>query len=59
MQCYNCQRYGHFTNECHSNPNKNKRSDNEAHMAQDGDSDLDPVVLMVTTNSEPGTFETW
>lgn len=51
-------KYGHFADECY-NKNGQKRSDDEANIAHDEDSDFDPVVLMVTTNSKPGGAETW
>lgn len=35
VQCYNCQKYGHYTNECYSNPNKRVTND-DAKIAKGG-----------------------
>lgn len=58
VKCYNCNKFGHFANECHRKNGQNKHA-GEANMARDEDSDSDPVVLMVTINIEPGASETW
>ncbi|MCI04310.1 retrovirus-related Pol polyprotein from transposon TNT 1-94, partial [Trifolium medium] len=52
VQGYNCNKFGHFADECYSNKNQQRRSNNGVNMAQDEDSDSDAVLLMVTTNSE-------
>ncbi|XP_027347936.1 uncharacterized protein LOC113859329 [Abrus precatorius] len=41
------------------NKSHQKRDDDEAYMAQDGDSDSDRVFLMVTTAIESGNTEIW
>nr|KYP43328.1 Retrovirus-related Pol polyprotein from transposon TNT 1-94 [Cajanus cajan] len=58
VQCYNCQKYGHFADECRFNKSHHRRDDDEAHMAQDGDSDVDPVLFMVTIVFELGNTKT-
>lgn len=58
MKCYNCQKFGQFAIECYLKNDQNKDAD-EANMAHDEDSNSDPIVLMVTTNIEPGTAKTW
>ncbi|XP_027190496.1 uncharacterized protein [Cicer arietinum] len=50
VQCYNCQKYGHFADECRSN--KVQRDDGEAQLAQVDSSDLDEVLLMASTSME-------
>jgi hypothetical protein len=52
VQGYNCNKFGHFADECYSNKKQQRRSNNE-------DSDSDAVLLMATTNSELGNSETW
>ncbi|KAG5068162.1 hypothetical protein JHK85_000539 [Glycine max] len=57
IQCYNCQKWGHFADEC-----KNKRvprNADEAKLAQDEDSDSDKVLLMATTNLEEDNVNLW
>ncbi|RDX95470.1 hypothetical protein CR513_22009, partial [Mucuna pruriens] len=49
IQCYACQKWGHFADECYSNKGKQKK-ENEAQMAQGDSDDLDHVLLMVTTS---------
>ncbi|PNX76038.1 retrovirus-related Pol polyprotein from transposon TNT 1-94 [Trifolium pratense] len=50
IQCYNCEKWGHYAFECRSKGKK--KLDNEAHHARQHDSDSDGFLLMVTTNSE-------
>ncbi|RDX94845.1 hypothetical protein CR513_22735, partial [Mucuna pruriens] len=60
IQCYACQKWGHFADECYSNKGKQKK-ENEAQMAQ-GDydySDSDHVLLMVTTYQIVLIFGHW
>ncbi|XP_073223529.1 uncharacterized protein [Cicer arietinum] len=62
VQCYNCKKYGHFTNECRSK--KVQRDDGEAQLAQTDSSDSDEVLLMASTSMEddcPGLWylDTW
>ncbi|GAU41877.1 hypothetical protein TSUD_367420 [Trifolium subterraneum] len=55
IQCYNCQKYGHFADECRS---KNESQDDEARVAkQDEGENL--VMLMVTTKEEQRCGEEW
>lgn len=52
IKCFNCQKFGHFANECKSD--KRRGDGDEAHMAQeDSNSDLDPVLLMTTSDADP------
>ncbi|GAU50018.1 hypothetical protein TSUD_331710 [Trifolium subterraneum] len=48
VQCYNCQKYGHFADECRS---KNESQDDEARVAKQDESE-NPVILMVTTKED-------
>jgi hypothetical protein len=60
VQCYNCEKFGHFANECwfgKGNKNKDKKKSNdEACAAQEEDSSDDDgeVKLMMATISETG-----
>lgn len=47
IQCYNCQKYGHFADECNLSDRREARGD-EAKLAK-GDEDEEQVLLMVTT----------
>ncbi|GAU15418.1 hypothetical protein TSUD_44550 [Trifolium subterraneum] len=55
VQCYNCQKYGHFANECRS---KNESQDDEARVAKQDESE-NPVMLMVTTKEDQRCGEEW
>ncbi|XP_073221541.1 uncharacterized protein [Cicer arietinum] len=62
VQCYNCQKYGHFADECRSK--KVRRDNGEAQLAQEDSSDLYEVLLMPSTSMEddcPGLWylDTW
>lgn len=53
MQCYNCDKFGHFANECGS-----KESQEEAQFA-DGESETDEVVLMADLVDEDSEEVMW
>ncbi|GAU43218.1 hypothetical protein TSUD_301050 [Trifolium subterraneum] len=55
IQCYNCQKYGHFTDECRS---KNESQDDEARVVKQ-DKGENPVMLMVTTKEDQRCGEEW
>ncbi|GAU15782.1 hypothetical protein TSUD_235980 [Trifolium subterraneum] len=55
VQCYNCQKYGHFADECRS---KNESQDDEARVAKQDESE-NPVMLMVTTKEDQRCGEEW
>ncbi|GAU26253.1 hypothetical protein TSUD_224440 [Trifolium subterraneum] len=55
VQCYNCQKYGHFADECRS---KNESQDDEARVAKQDESE-NPVMLMVTTKEYQRCGEEW
>lgn len=50
---------GHFADECRSGKGGMNKSDDEAYMAQDEDSDSDQVLLMAITNSDDVNSESW
>ncbi|GAU36107.1 hypothetical protein TSUD_277180 [Trifolium subterraneum] len=53
IQCYNCNKYGHYASEC--NAPKKKKSQNteeEANVAEDGSTSNDDVSFMVTITDE-------
>lgn len=61
IQCYNCDRFGHFADECWSGAGKWKKPEKgteQANLAQDS-SDTEPVMLMVTTNDEGVVVDWW
>lgn len=43
MKCYNCNKFGHFADECH-NKSGQKKQDDEANLAQDEDLDPEPMA---------------
>lgn len=51
FQCFNCEKWGHYAYEClHRKRKQNRNSGEEANVAQEGNSDSDHVILMVTTS---------
>lgn len=54
VQCYNCQKFGHYADEC-------KGKKDEAQLAHDGasNSENEQVLLMVTMNSENAGSDQW
>ncbi|GAU26184.1 hypothetical protein TSUD_354060 [Trifolium subterraneum] len=50
IQCYNCQKYGHFASKCRNKkvPRQYNNEESEANMAQDDDGSETDVVLMMT-----------
>ncbi|XP_012574203.1 uncharacterized protein [Cicer arietinum] len=58
IQCFNCQKYGHFANECKHNKSL-QRKDDEVQYANDEDSDSEGVLLMAATKPEVEQSEFW
>ena len=50
IQCYNCQKWGHYASECRSK--RVPRSKHQAQFAQTEDSDSDEELLMATTKEK-------
>ncbi|XP_019427229.1 PREDICTED: uncharacterized protein LOC109335549 [Lupinus angustifolius] len=65
IKCFNCNKIGHLSYECQSSPGQSDshgRHQNEAHMAKEERIDKEdetPVLLMMTTNQEISSGETW
>jgi len=57
IQCHNCQKWGHFVDECINK--RVPRNADEAQLAQDEDFDFDKVLLLATTNSEEDSVNLW
>ncbi|GAU38465.1 hypothetical protein TSUD_151880 [Trifolium subterraneum] len=60
IQCYNCNKYGHYASECKAP--KKKKSQNtkeEANVAQDGSTSEDDVSFMVTITDETAESMVW
>ena len=58
IQCYNCQKFGHYARECRSKKVPREDKD-EAQYANGGDSDFDDSLLMAITNSEADKSNLW
>jgi hypothetical protein len=59
VQCYNCEKYGHFADECRSGRGK-KSSNEEANVAQSSGIGKDSVLLMMATTCEDdSTCQEW
>lgn len=50
MQCYNCEKFGHFVDECWSWKGKQKKkNEDEARAAKEDAYDSNTMLLMATT----------
>ncbi|GAU27372.1 hypothetical protein TSUD_55260 [Trifolium subterraneum] len=60
IQCYNCNKHGHYASECKA-PKKKKSQDTEeeANVAQDGSTSEDDVSFMVTITDETTESMVW
>ncbi|GAU37412.1 hypothetical protein TSUD_361170 [Trifolium subterraneum] len=60
IQCYNCNKYGHYASECKA-PKKKKRqnTEEEANVAQDGSTSEDDVSFLVTFTDETAESMVW
>ncbi|KHN07855.1 Retrovirus-related Pol polyprotein from transposon TNT 1-94, partial [Glycine soja] len=54
IQCYNCETYDHFADECYSNP-----SHTNARLAQEEDEKEEILVIMVTVKDESDHGDNW
>ncbi|GAU39554.1 hypothetical protein TSUD_38070 [Trifolium subterraneum] len=53
IQCYNCDKYGHYASECKTSmKKKSQNSGAEANVAEDGSTSDDDVSFMVTITDE-------
>jgi hypothetical protein len=60
VQCYNCQKFGHYARDCRGKKVPRYKNNSEAHIAQDeSDSEPDPMLLMATTTDEESHSEDW
>jgi hypothetical protein len=60
VQCYNCQKFGHYARDCRGKKVPRYKNNYEAHIAQDeSDSEPDPMLLMATTTDEESHSEDW
>lgn len=58
IQWFNCDKFSHFVNECWLDKGKQKESEEQkACLAQEDDSNSDPVLLMATVTEEPHRCE--
>ncbi|CAJ2663346.1 unnamed protein product [Trifolium pratense] len=60
IQCYNCDKYGHYAKECKApKKNQSQNSGEEANVAQDDSTSEDDVNFMVTITDEAADSMVW
>lgn len=58
IQCFNCEKYGHFASDCWFGKGRKKSGAKEDNIVQD-DSNSDPVMLMITTAEGAPASDVW
>jgi len=60
IQCYNCEKFGHYVDECWNKKDgkKNQKGEEKANIAQDG-SDCEAALLISTTCEGNPLCEDW
>jgi len=51
IQCFKCEKFGHFVSECWSGKGKKAKNDEEQSKIAQDDSDSESLFMMVTTTS--------
>ncbi|GAU40816.1 hypothetical protein TSUD_398000 [Trifolium subterraneum] len=60
IQCYNCNKYGHYASECKApKKKKSQNTEEEANVAQDDSTSEDDVSFMVTITDETAESMVW
>ncbi|GAU36721.1 hypothetical protein TSUD_318190 [Trifolium subterraneum] len=60
IQCYNCNKYGHYASECKApKKKKSQNTEEEANVAQDDSTSEDDVSFMVTITDETTESMVW
>ncbi|GAU24928.1 hypothetical protein TSUD_311630 [Trifolium subterraneum] len=60
IQCYNCNKYGHYASECKApKKKKSQNTEAEANVAEDGSTSEDDVSFMVTITDETAESMVW
>ncbi|GAU42392.1 hypothetical protein TSUD_296900 [Trifolium subterraneum] len=60
IQCYNCNKYGHYASECKApKKKKSQNTEEEANVAQDGSTSEDDVSFMITITDETAESMVW
>ncbi|GAU35825.1 hypothetical protein TSUD_56310 [Trifolium subterraneum] len=60
IQCYNCNKYGHYASECKApKKKKSQNTEEETNVAQDGSTSEDDVSFMVTISDETAESMVW
>jgi len=59
VQCYCCQKFGHYVTDCYRNKDSNASDKDEAQLAHAGNGDSDEVMLMANTQLANDNANVW
>ncbi|XP_058775827.1 uncharacterized protein LOC131650109 [Vicia villosa] len=59
VQCYNCQEFGHYAQDCRRNKEARAKDIDEAQFAHAGNDDSNDVLLMTNTQSNTMEIHMW